>query len=68
MKLSLDIAKTGGSKSWFVPHALEYLGRRRPKTIVEPFVGSGIMGPGLLSGGVLPSNSDEPLVQQSRQS
>lgn len=48
MRLPLFIIKTAGTKSWFVPHALGFLGDWRPKTIVEPFAGSGIVGLSLL--------------------
>jgi DNA adenine methylase len=48
MRLPLYIIKTAGTKSWFVPHALEFLGGCRPKTIVEPFAGSGVVGLSLL--------------------
>jgi DNA adenine methylase len=52
MRLPLFILKTGGSKSWFVPHALNFLGAPPwPKTIVEPFAGSGIVGLTLLNEG-----------------
>jgi len=48
MRLPLYIVKTPGTKSWFVPHALEFLGGWRPKTALEPFVGSGIVTLSLL--------------------
>ncbi len=51
MRLPLYIVKTAGTKSWFVPHALEFLGGWRPKTIVEPFAGSGVVGLSLLHEG-----------------
>jgi len=51
MRLPLYIIKTGGSKSWFVPHAREFLRNWRPKTIVEPFAGSCIVGLSLLNEG-----------------
>jgi DNA adenine methylase len=51
MRLPLYIIKTGGSKSWFVPHAREFLGGWRPETIVEPFAGSGVVGLSLLNEG-----------------
>jgi hypothetical protein len=50
MRLPLFILKTGGSKGWFVPHALNFLGGPPwPKTIVEPFAGSAIVGLTLLN-------------------
>ncbi len=51
MRLPLYIVKTAGSKCWFVPHAREFLRDWRPKTIVEPFAGSGIVGLSLLNEG-----------------
>jgi DNA adenine methylase len=51
MRLPLYIIKTAGTKSWFVPYALEFLGDWRPRTIVEPFAGSGIVGLSLLHEG-----------------
>jgi hypothetical protein len=52
MRLPLFIIKTAGTKSWFVPRALNYLsGPPWPKTIVEPFGGSGIVGLSLLNEG-----------------
>lgn len=51
MRLPLYITKTAGTKSWFVPYALEFLGGWRPETIVEPFAGSGIVGLSLLNEG-----------------
>jgi DNA adenine methylase len=52
MRLPLFIVKTGGCKSWFVPHALDFLGDSPwPKTIVEPFAGSGVVGLSLLNEG-----------------
>jgi len=45
MRLPLFIVKTGGCKSWFVPLSLDFLGGSPwPKTIVEPFAGSGVVG------------------------
>jgi DNA adenine methylase len=52
MRLPLFIVKTAGTKGWFVPHALEFLGDWRPTTIVEPFAGSGIVGLSLLYEGL----------------
>jgi len=51
MRLPLYIIKTGGSKSWFVPHAREFLRDWQPKTIVEPYAGSTIVGLTLLNEG-----------------
>lgn len=51
MRLPLYIIKTAGTKSWFVPYALEFLGGWRPETIVEPFAGSGVVGLSLLNEG-----------------
>jgi DNA adenine methylase len=52
MRLPLFIVKTGGCKSWFVPRALDFLGGSPwPKTIVEPFAGSGVVGLSLLNEG-----------------
>lgn len=51
MRFPLYIIKTGGSKSWFVPHAREFLGNWHPKIIVEPFAGSCIVGLTLLNEG-----------------
>jgi DNA adenine methylase len=51
MRLPLYIIKTAGTKSWFIPYALEFLGAWRPKTIVEPFAGSGVVGLSLLNEG-----------------
>jgi len=49
VRLPLFTIKTGGTKSWFVPHALKFLsGSPCPKTIVEPFAGSAIVGLSLL--------------------
>jgi site-specific DNA-adenine methylase len=53
MRLPLFIIKTAGTKSWLVGHALNYLiGAPSPKTIVEPFGGSGIVGLSLLNEGL----------------
>ena len=51
MRLPLYIIKTGGSKSWFVPYAREFLRDWHPKIIVEPFAGSCIVGLSLLNEG-----------------
>jgi site-specific DNA-adenine methylase len=52
MRLPLFILKSAGSKSWFVPHALQFLGGPPwPRTIVEPFAGSAVVGFSLLNEG-----------------
>ncbi len=51
MRLPLFIVKTAGTKSWFVPYAREYLSDWRPKTIVEPYCGSGVVSLSLLNEG-----------------
>jgi site-specific DNA-adenine methylase len=51
MRLPLFIVKTAGTKSWFVPYAQEFLGGWNPKTIVEVFAGSAIVGLTLLCEG-----------------
>jgi len=52
MRLPLFILKSAGSKSWFVPHALQFLGGPpSPKTVVEPFAGSAVVGLSLLNEG-----------------
>jgi DNA adenine methylase len=51
MRLPLFIIKTAGTKSWFVPYALEFLGDWHPKTIVEPFGGSCVVSLSLLHEG-----------------
>jgi len=52
MRLPLFIVKTAGTKSWIVRDVLKYLsGPPWPKTIVEPFGGSGIVGLSLLNEG-----------------
>jgi DNA adenine methylase len=43
--------KCPGSKCWFLPYAKEFLRDSRPKTVVEPFAGSGVVGLTLLSEG-----------------
>jgi DNA adenine methylase len=43
--------KCPGSKCWFLKHARQFLGDWRPRTIVEPFAGSGVVGLSLLSDG-----------------
>ncbi len=48
MRLPFFIVSAAGTKSWFVPHALEFLGNWCPRVIVEPFAGSGIVGLTLL--------------------
>jgi len=48
---SLFTMKSPGSKCWFLPHARQFLGGWRPKTIVEPFAGSAVVGLTLLSEG-----------------
>jgi DNA adenine methylase len=52
MRPPLYIVKTGGSKCWFIPFALEFLGGWRPKVIVEPFAGSAVVGLSLLNEGL----------------
>jgi site-specific DNA-adenine methylase len=51
MRLPLFIIKTAGTKSWLVGYALEFLGNWYPKTIVEPFAGSCVLGLSLLNEG-----------------
>jgi len=51
MRLPLYIIKTGGSKSWFVPRAREFLRDWKPRIIVEPYAGSCIVGLSLLNEG-----------------
>lgn len=52
MKLPLFIIKTGGTKCWFVRRALKFLGGPPwPKTIIEPFAGSAVVGLSLLHEG-----------------
>jgi site-specific DNA-adenine methylase len=51
MRLPLYVVKTGGTKSWFVPRALQFLNGWHPKTIVEPFAGSAVVGLSLLNEG-----------------
>lgn len=52
MRLPLFIIKTAGTKSWVVPSVLEFLGDWRPKTVIEPFAGSGVVGLSLLNEGL----------------
>jgi DNA adenine methylase len=52
MRLPLFIVKTAGTKSWVIPSVLEFLGDWRPKTVIEPFAGSGIVGLSLLNEGL----------------
>jgi site-specific DNA-adenine methylase len=52
MRLPLFVLKVAGSKSWFVPNALQFLGGAPwPKTICEPFAGSAVVGLTLLNEG-----------------
>ena len=43
--------KCPGSKCWFLKYARQFIGGWRPKTIVEPFAGSGVVGLTLFSEG-----------------
>ena len=43
--------RSPGSKCWFIPRAEQFVREVRPKTIVEPFAGSGVVGLTLLNRG-----------------
>lgn len=43
--------RSPGSKCWFIPRAEQFVREVRPKTIVEPFAGSGVVGLTLLNHG-----------------
>ena len=48
---AFSILRCPGSKGWFVPYAERFVRKQRPKTIVEPFAGSAVVGLTLLDHG-----------------
>jgi len=47
----LYILRSAGSKCWFLPYIRSFLGDWTPRTVVEPFAGSGVAGLTLLDEG-----------------
>lgn len=64
---TFSILRCPGSKGWFVPYAGRFVRKERPKTIVEPFAGSAIVGLTLLDHGhgqqLLLAEKDPELLQ-----
>ena len=48
---AFSILRCPGSKGWFVPYAERFVRRERPKTIVDSFAGSAVVGLTLLNRG-----------------
>jgi site-specific DNA-adenine methylase len=48
---AFSILRCPGSKGWFVPYAERFVRKERPKTIVDAFAGTGVVGLTLLNSG-----------------